>query len=194
MVTALWHYSLSNAPTKITIPIKHPDIASRPAPPCMLSNGLPLLFSDGVLELVVDELVCACCAGVVGTGGREVVIMTLDCAALVLLDELEVEMGELVASNIDVLVLPDIVVLGCTSTGTIMTNVAPSSFVVVCMTVVVKVGTWSPSSDSVVWAFDVCEGLNRVVVDSSWDVSVASHCALLMIEEGIRFPIDRQYA
>lgn len=95
----------------------------------------------------MDELVSTCRAGVVA--GRDEEVVSVGDGELVCFDETDVETGEPVAFTVDTLVLPEIVVLGCTSTGTTKTRVAPSSSVVVLVTVVVYAVEVCSFSDSV---------------------------------------------
>lgn len=130
-----WFYNLINTPATAPMPTRSPETPHRPAPACMFSKGLPLLFEVlcGGGELV-DDAACGCCSAGVDAGAGAPAVGLGDAAA---------DVGESVAlgwpSKVDVTVLPKLIVLGPITTGTMICSVCPSSFVVVL--VIVDVNT-----------------------------------------------------
>lgn len=132
------HYNLMNtAAAAAPNATAAPGTPQRSAPACILSKGLPLLVDVfcGAFEVVVDDAACGCCSTCVDVGAD---------ASVVGLGEAEAEPDdcELVAlafpSRVDVTVLPKLMVLGPITTGTIISSVCPSPFVVVLVAVEVK--------------------------------------------------------
>jgi hypothetical protein len=128
----------------------------------MFSNGVPfpvVSVLSGFFELDVALPDWRCGTGVV-VGGR-VLNVGLGEAEPDLLIEDEVVV-ELDAGILVVDASPDIVVLSCTSTGTIITSVSPSSFVVVCVIVEANTGSVSVSvSVTIPCSCDVTDFVGR---------------------------------